>query len=469
MRYQAVPIVVLGGVLLGGCGGGASVCGQGQACPTTSSSASGTGGSGPTGSGGAGGVGGGGGGLPGGVFAVAGIDPSLPAEELAPFDALLGSTPMVGLGESVHTSGGYLTLKARLIRHLVQDRGFRALAMETPHTDAESVGAYVASDCSGDVTAAMKGMTWVFASDSTRDLVAWMCQYNQGHPSDPVRLVGFDAQQPWSDWTNLKAFLESAAPADAAALVAGLSTCNGAGFTTAKDYFTSGAYTAPFPQAAFDGCTTGIDALDAYLAGHAAGLTAASSAGALGWANIASIGLRSWQGQQFYQKTQVGTSYASRDVAMASILERTRDLAFPGAKTIVWAHNVHLAERHTEVTGEPQLGPFTTMGTVLKQDLGDAYQAFALIGYDVHTNWPEVGPASTPKPKDPGSLELMLHGLGRDALFIDHEAAGASGFLDPTGTYQVGTPSPAPMLPARQFRGAFYLDVSLPMNPLFPL
>jgi erythromycin esterase len=402
--------------------------------------------------------------LPAGIYAFDGPEQALPTADLAPFAAAIGDAPVVGLGESIHTSEGFLELRSRLIRYLVEARGFRAVTIESPHTAAEIVNSYVAT-CEGTPEAALQGVFAVWASASTRDLLSWLCQYNEAHPDDPVIFAGFDAQQPWDDIAALRAFLEGAAPADAPALLDGLSSCDGVSSATASEYYMT-EWEEPYPEADLIACEDGIDDLDKYLTMNAAALEGKTSAEALEWARIAVIGLRSWQGEKYYYNSDIEKSYESRDVAMAEIFQRTRALLFPDTKTIVWAHNYHLTEQHDDVTGGG-LDHAITMGTVLKDELGDTYQAVALLGYAVEINWPDIGTGPTKLPTSETSLELMLHGLGEPHLFVDLDKATAGGFIAADIKYQVGTPSPELMAPAAQFRAAFFLDHSPPMDAIF--
>lgn len=402
--------------------------------------------------------------LPPGVYPFDGPDESLPTGDLAPFAAAIGDAPVVGLGESVHTSEGFLELRSRLIRYLVAERGFRAVAIESPHTAAEIVDRYVAT-CDGAPEDALLGVFSVWASASTRDLLVWLCQYNEAHPDDPVIFAGFDAQQPWDDIAALRAFLEETAPADAPTLLDGLSSCDGVSSASASEYYMT-EWEDPYPEADRIACDDGIEALDTYLTMNAEGLENESSAEELEWARIALIGLESWQGEKYYYNSDIKRSYESRDIAMADIFQRTRALLFPGTKTVVWAHNYHLTERHGEVTGGG-LDHAITMGTVLKKELKDAYQPFALLGYDVEINWPNIGVGPTSLPTSKSSLERMLHDLGEPHLFVDLDEATAGGFIAPDVKYQVGTPNPERMTPVTQFRAAFFLDHSPPMDAIF--
>src|SRR5690349_3742906 len=81
--------------------------------------------------------------LPDGVHALAGIDETLPDDDLAPLDAILGDARNVGLGESVHTTGGYTQAKLRVIKYLVEKKGFRALGWEWQRVNGQVVEDYI--------------------------------------------------------------------------------------------------------------------------------------------------------------------------------------------------------------------------------------------------------------------------------------------------------------------------------------
>src|SRR4051812_1109386 len=66
--------------------------------------------------------------LPPGVAAWRGPALDQPTDDLAPLWALVGDARVIGLGESIHTSGGYYATKARLIHALVEEHGVRWFA-----------------------------------------------------------------------------------------------------------------------------------------------------------------------------------------------------------------------------------------------------------------------------------------------------------------------------------------------------
>jgi erythromycin esterase-like protein len=115
---------------------------------------------------------------------------------------------VVALGESIHASGGFYTVKSRLIRFLVQELGFRAVMLETPWGDAQVTARYVDGG-EGSPEHALKGLFRVWRSEEVMDLVRWLRDYNLKHPGDPVHFAGFDIQQPWYDARNLSSFLKA--------------------------------------------------------------------------------------------------------------------------------------------------------------------------------------------------------------------------------------------------------------------
>jgi hypothetical protein len=83
-----------------------------------------------------------------------GNDPALPLEDLEPLRQMIGNATIVGLGETIHTSGGFYRMKHRAFRFLVEKMGFRVFAFESPWEKAEEVRRFVAA-CEGDAGAAV--------------------------------------------------------------------------------------------------------------------------------------------------------------------------------------------------------------------------------------------------------------------------------------------------------------------------
>ena len=403
--------------------------------------------------------------LPAGVYALAGLSPTLPRADLAPLRAIVGDALFVALGESTHTSRGYYEAKSRLIRFLVEDVGFRAIALETPWMSALAATRYVAT-CAGTPEAAMSGMFPVWHDASVRDLLRWACDFNRAHPTDPVTFFGFDIQEPWQGVPAVRAFVRAAAPREIARADA-LGRCLGGSYTEAEWYRSQeyADYTAGRRFAdAHEQCIAGIAAVESWIAANAPALTAATSAAAVEEARVALLALRAWE-QQLWVPDPGG--YQARDQGMAEALQRLQALYAPGKRTIVWAWNWHIARRYEEVRGfddDPQkpVGRQSARatGSFLHDALGARYRTIGLVGYRVQTVPPAVTP---PLQTNPQSVERRLHDLGHEYLLVDLRQPLPDTLLVPGRTYQVSQEWGDPY---RQFDALVFLDTSPAMSYL---
>ena len=387
-----------------------------------------------------------------GIHRFDGSDPSLPTTDLQRLRAIIGATPVVGLGESAHTSGGYHELHERLVKFMVQEMGFRVLTLESPRWRAEPVGAYVAS-CQGDPTdVLLRDIYPAFTSTNLRNIVIWMCQWNTEHPQDPVRFTGFDMKEPWADRIALQDFLHQGMPTDADALYARLSTCDGIKAVSRKDYNDNYAK-LPLSKEAWDTCARGLDAIDAYWREHECDIEKRTSQRALGFARIALVTYKQWQERKFYQDEEGSFhSYQARDNAMAYILANQWKLD-GRPKTIVWAHNGHLQHTVYGPEGHDPHGA-VPMGAQVKKELGGDYMAIGMVGHDVGYLSDDGSGSEWVPPPAPGSVEAKLHAFGEPYLLVDLKHVSPR-FLEPGKEYEMNTSKD---VPGNAFRAVFYFD-----------
>ena len=398
-----------------------------------------------------------------GIHALRGIGAELPDDDLEPFASVVNDATVVALGESTHTSGGYYAAKARLIRYMVRDLGFRVVLWETPWREAFPATEYVRS-CTGSPDAAVGSLFPVWNDGNVRELLRWLCQWNQAHPADPVQFHGFDIQEPWKNAPALRAFVQAAAPSETARAAA-LDNCLGAtyedwSFFLSQEWQDLQAGIRNQPK--HDACLGGIAAMEGWITNNAATLTAATTARALEEARLDLIALRAWEGALYLGEPG---GYESRDFGMAQLVQRIPALYAPGKKSVVWAWNWHIARRYEEVRGwnenPEELLPRHTarsMGSFLRENLGGAYVPIALIGYRVECT-SCVGPP--PLEANALSLERRLHDLDWPTILVDLRQPVT---LFPSGeTYRISQEWGDPY---RQFEAVVFLDHSPPMSSL---
>ncbi|MFJ8133931.1 erythromycin esterase family protein [Streptomyces hydrogenans] len=115
--------------------------------------------------------------------------------DLRPFGRMVGGARVVGLGEATHSSHEFLTVKHQVFRYLVEEKGFRAFALEVPWSTGLRLDAYLLRG-EGRLKQIMdeefQGTYQWWNNTEYRDLLQWMRTYNIEHPEDPVRFVGDD-------------------------------------------------------------------------------------------------------------------------------------------------------------------------------------------------------------------------------------------------------------------------------------
>ncbi|MFB7512712.1 erythromycin esterase family protein [Streptomyces sp. NPDC056144] len=134
--------------------------------------------------------------------------------------ALLGLLParprLLALGEPTHGEDALLAVRNKLFRRLVEDEGYRTIAMESDCLRGLVVDAYVTTGTGtlDEVMATGFSHGWGDAAGN-RELVEWLRTHNEGRPtSERVRFAGFDgpleihaAESPRQALTALHAYL----------------------------------------------------------------------------------------------------------------------------------------------------------------------------------------------------------------------------------------------------------------------
>lgn len=378
-----------------------------------------------------------------GIWRLHGNDPGLPQDDLEALRAIIGKAQVVGLGESVHTSGGYYRMKHRVFRFLVEKMGFRVFAFESPWTGADQVARYVQT-CEGEPVEAIRGLFGVWQSAEVADLVQWMCEWNRAHPKpkDKVHFFGFDIQQPDDDGPALMAFLQRTGVPEDHAWMGAIQTCDGVVFSSIV-----------IPRESYEKCIGGLAEIESHFRADAQALIRQTSKQDLELARLFLVGLRAWENMNF--EKDPGRSFTYRDEAMAYAFQTLRAMRFPRSKVAVWAHNSHISR---------SVHPFNggrVMGMYLAESLKKNYVNLALASYTTEIDWLNLGCGPVDSLLD-GSVEQALHDLGQQALLVDLDFPGTANPYLPPGEYLFGSRA---MDPRAHFDGIFYLEDSPRMTP----
>ena len=377
-----------------------------------------------------------------GLWRLYGEDPTLSGtEDLAPLRRMIGKATVVGLGEAWHTSGGFYKMKHRIFRDLVENMGFRVFAIESHWVSGEKANRYVQT-CEGSPEAAINLHIPVWQSVELRDLVQWMCEWNQAHPDDRVHYLGFDVQGsslgPNLDGPGLIAFLGRIGIPEAHPWVAGIRQCEGVTVSHPFDQI---------PSETHQQCLAALTEIEGHFQRNGRSIEEQTSSGDFFIAKLQLLSLKAWQEEVFLIGGDFARGFNKRDEAMAKVFFLLRERNFPKAKAVVWAANIHVARALVPNGARP-------MGSFLAAKLGRNYVNFALAAYHAEV---DVG-ACEVREAVPGSIEDRLHALGEDALLVD---LARSSYLRPR-IYEMGT---FPFQPRLHFNGIIFLETSERMQP----
>lgn len=119
------------------------------------------------------------------------VDPRAPLTDLEPLRGLVGDAEVVGLGGSTRGAHELSRLMHRVVRFLVEELGFGALALEEDWTNGVQLDEYVRTG-KGDSRALLADAWAPHRTEEILDVVQWMRSHNESHREDPVRFVGVD-------------------------------------------------------------------------------------------------------------------------------------------------------------------------------------------------------------------------------------------------------------------------------------
>lgn len=115
-------------------------------------------------------------------------DPEAPMDRLSALGEWVGEATVVGIGPSTYGGHEQFTMTDRIIRFLVEEKGFRAVATEDDWDVALDLDRYVRTG-EGDLETLMKGAGVPWRVRELTNCVEWIRQYNATH-DEQVRFVG---------------------------------------------------------------------------------------------------------------------------------------------------------------------------------------------------------------------------------------------------------------------------------------
>ncbi|MYV99392.1 erythromycin esterase family protein [Streptomyces sp. SID3343] len=124
-------------------------------------------------------------------------EPGTNTADLRALGAMIRDAEVVGLGEATHGSHEFFTMKERVFRYLVEEKGFTTFSLELSWSAGLLIDEYLHSG-KGDARTVAKetlaGSPW--DREEFVSLIRWMREYNRRHPYRTVHFMGADVGAP---------------------------------------------------------------------------------------------------------------------------------------------------------------------------------------------------------------------------------------------------------------------------------
>lgn len=278
-------------------------------------------------------------------------------KDLEPLFNKIGDAKIVMLGEASHGTHEYYTWRAYITRKLVEEKGFRLIAVEGDWPDCYRLNRFVKgldknSKSAFDVLHVFnRWPTWMWANWEMVALAEWLHRFNSELPANKrVGFYGLDVYSLWESMENIMQYLLKTDP-EALKIAEEAFRCfepfrKGEG----SDYARAAQFV---PELCQQEVVSLLKTIQEKSAGYNTDTENVFSAG-----QNARIAVNA---EKYYRAMVTGGphSWNVRDRHMADTLDALLDFHGRNAKVVVWEHNTHIGDaRATDSTQIPETYPF---------------------------------------------------------------------------------------------------------------
>ena len=301
------------------------------------------------------------------------VEPESGLEDLSFLRDLVGDARVVALGEATHGTHEFFGMKHRMIEFLVKEMGFTTFAIESNPTGADRINQYVQTG-EGDLEELRQYLCcWPWHTREMLDLIDWMRRHNEDPGGAPrVSFRGFDIECSPTVVEDVVDYVISVDPAGAETVSAHYGVVER--LIDPVTRYTRLDYPS-LPTDERNGVRASLQAVVDWLVARREEYELRTSRDAFERAlhqaelllqleEFAAYGID----EDFHART------ATRDLFMARNVAWLLQQEGPGAKIVLWAHNLHVAE-YGPLLSEP-------MGYFLRRSFGGHLVVFGFTFFD---------------------------------------------------------------------------------------
>jgi erythromycin esterase-like protein len=101
---------------------------------------------------------------------------------------------IIALGESTHGTKEFTIVRAEIVKSLVTQYGFNAFLLEADFMPCKAINEFILTGKGDPETLLLNVRLWPWIHQDFLDLIMWMKEYNQLHPTQSVQFFGMDSQ-----------------------------------------------------------------------------------------------------------------------------------------------------------------------------------------------------------------------------------------------------------------------------------
>ncbi len=409
---------------------------------------------------------------------VSDADLSASTKDLEPMEKMIGDATIVGLSEGQHAGAEPLIFRNRLFKHLVEQLGFKAIAIESGIVESRVLNDYVTHGKGEFDTVLRQGFSNGF--DTFRQngaLIRWMRDYNARLPRDAVKVQIFGLDVPGSPGNFDAARGPDTALLSALEYLRGVDPQAAAHLQPRVEAFLpvlkgiNGYGDLKEPER--DALTAAIADLVSLMERQRLAYIKTSSKDDFDWAERAAIGAR--QADTWFRRMPLGwkledglewTRYAMqvRDRTMADNLGWVRSRLGPRERVLVFAAVGHLATTVVQVPASP-FRETVPLGAYVKERFGSDFINILNLFANGEIVYCSANPRRLMplKPPPESAVETLFAGVNvpRYVLDLRRAPAGVSSWLQQVHDHWNG------FVPV-QFATAEAFDIVYYVSPLTP-
>jgi erythromycin esterase len=381
-------------------------------------------------------------------------------KDLQPLFDRIGDAKIVMLGEASHGTHEYYTWRAHISRKLIEEKGFKFIAVEGDWPDCYTLNRFV-KGYNPDTKNAVNVLhsfnrwpTWMWANWEIVALAEWLQKHNEGLPAN--KRAGFYGLDVYSLWESMESIMRYLKNTDPAALKAAEEAFR-CFEPYRKDEGQSYAKATMFvPELCRDEVVNLLKKVQQNLPQYNTDYENVFSAEQNALVTV--------NAEKYYGAMIEGGphSWNVRDRHMADTLERLLKFHGEDAKAIIWAHNTHVGDaRATDMAAD---GMFN-IGELARTKHGD--KDVVLVGFGSHRGTVMAGRSwgyLLNKAGKENKLLLMDDLSGNDMMMETHIGHRAVGVVYDPLYEQYGNYVPT-ILPLR-YDAFIYLNETTALKPL---